>query len=126
MTLQRAQKKQAKSWKYTERHAEISDMAEKPEQIAAEQWGNQGGALPGSSPPAAPAHETPEGGGQKTWSNSLQMVFLRQQLGSKETSEEKIWWGWHFKPSLSSSKWWVTIWLWCHMWFLLWLIFEAC
>lgn len=65
-------------------------MAEKPEQIAAEQRGNQDGALPGSFPPAAPAHEMPEGRGQKTWSNSLQMVFLRQQLESKETSEEKI------------------------------------
>lgn len=65
-------------------------MAQKAGQLA-EQKGNQDGTLPISSPPAVTALMRTEcGAGQeKTWSNSLQIVFLRLASGSNEVSEGK-------------------------------------
>ena len=60
----------------------------------AEQGGNQDGALPGGSPPAAAALTRREregkGQGEKTRSKRLQIVSLTPPTGSNEASEGKI------------------------------------
>lgn len=66
-------------------------MAQKAGQLA-EQRGNQDGALPVSCAPAVIALTRTEWGagqGEKTWSNSLQIVVLQLPSGSNEVSEGK-------------------------------------